>query len=162
MWVGTWEIITHRSLTAASLGSLRLVPPSSSTSTRFRPVLTHAAILRPVVPSFARSIARSLARSLSREPSVVAFVVRRSPLHYRPAFLALLQYEVRSLLPPPTRATEAVHLHLKAPAVPPPHCLLALCNVHPRPVLPTHPSPVTCRATWSHSSFIQPHHQSLP
>lgn len=66
--LGTWEIITHRSLTAASLGSLRLVPPPSSpTSTRFRPVLTHAAILRPIVPSFVRSIDRSPARSLSLE-----------------------------------------------------------------------------------------------
>lgn len=126
----------------------------------------HPSSHRSVVRSLDRSLARSF--TVSREPPVVAFVVRRSPLHYRPAFLALLQYEVqvRSLLvarcSPPTRATEAVHLHLKAPAEPPPHCLLALCDVHPRPVLPTHPSPVTRRATWSHSSFIQPHHQSLP
>lgn len=49
--------------------------------------------------SVVRSIDRSLARLLSRELPVVAFVVRRSPLHHRPAFLALLQYEVRSLLP---------------------------------------------------------------
>lgn len=93
--------------------------------------------------SVVRSIDRSLARSLSREPPVVAFVVRRSPLHYRSAFL--LCYSTKSArCSPPTRATEAVHLHLKAPAVPPPHCLLALCNVHPRPVRPPirHPSPV--------------------